>query len=294
MSLNIWIILGALAIGTAIGVLTGIFGVGGGFLVTPLLNVVLGIPVPIAVGTGLMQILGVSTSGIYRRRREKGIAIKLVTVLSGGNYVGVRLGAKTLDWLGKLGDLNLMGQTVAAVDFYIMWVYFIVLLAIGCYLWQDTSRSAEEEETHRVGLFSRIRIPPYTNIRTLDEPHTSLPVLSYFGLILGYMTGLLGIGGGVIMVPALIYLVGLRTHYAAATSLALIWVSSFIGTITHASLGNTHIGLVIPLLLGGTVGVQIGINIGAKMGGHELRRKFCYIVFLAVVIVAAKIVGFVV
>jgi len=291
MSMSIWVIFGALAIGTAIGILTGIFGVGGGFLVTPLLNVVLGVPIPVAVGTGLMQILGVSSSGLYRRRKQRGIAIKLVTVLSGGSYVGVRLGAKTLNWLGTLGSLTLGGQAVAAVDFYVLCIYFVVLLAIGSYLWYDTSKSAEEEETHRVGLFAKIKIPPYTNFRTLDEPSLSLPVISYFGLVLGYMTGLLGIGGGVIMVPALIYLIGLRTHYAAATSLALIWVSSFIGTITHASLGNTRIGLLIPLLLGGTIGVQIGMNIGNKMGGHELRRKFCYVVLVAVGIVAIKIVG---
>jgi len=280
--------LGALLIGTGVGILTGMFGVGGGFLITPLLNVLLGIPMPIAVGTGAMQILGVSTAGLYRRRKENLTDYKMALVLFGGNFVGVRLGAATLGWLGSLGNLSVHGEQVPAVEFIVLWIFFVLLAAIAAWLWYDTSRN-KEEESAQVGLFAHIHIPPYTDFPTLDHPRLSLVVMSYFGLALGFLTGLLGIGGGVILVPALIYLVGMRTHRAAATSLALIWLSSFVATITHSLRGNTDLLLAIPLLLGGSAGLQLGVNLCSKLGGAQLRRYFTFVVLAAMLMVAAKL-----
>ena len=99
----------------------------------------------------------------------------------------------------------------------------------------------------------------------------------------------LGIGGGVILLPALVYLVGMRTHRATATSLAMVWLTAFVATITHASAGNSDIRLVIPLLLGGTVGLQIGVNLCSKLGGTKLRRYFCFVVIAAMVMISAKL-----
>lgn len=283
--------LGALGIGAAVGVLTGLFGVGGGFLITPLLNVLLGVPMPIAVGTGAMQILGVSAAGLYRRRHEGLTDYKVAVVVFGGNYVGVRLGAGLLEWLGGLGSMVVNGHEVVAVDLILLAVFTLVLAGIALWIWYDSARHKEEGEGE--GLFARIHCPPYTEFPTLRHPRLSIVVMSYFGLALGFLTGLLGIGGGVVLVPALIYLIGMRAHQAAATSLALVAFSSFVAVIVHAGAGNTDLSLVVPLLIGGSVGVQFGATLCDRCDGQQLKRSFALVVIVALLIVVGKLVGLV-
>jgi len=283
--------LGALGIGAAVGVLTGLFGVGGGFLITPLLNVLLGVPMPIAVGTGAMQILGVSAAGLYRRRHEGLTDYKVAVVVFGGNYVGVRLGAAVLASLSELGSMIVNGREVVAVDLILLVVFSVVLTGIALWIWIDARRRGGGEECE--GLFARIHCPPYPEFPTLTPPRLSIVVMSYFGLALGFLTGLLGIGGGVVLVPALIYLVGMRAHQAAATSLALVALSSFVAVIVHAGVGNTDLGLVVPLLIGGSVGVQFGATLCDRCNGQQLKRSFALVVVGALLIVAGKLVALV-
>ena len=286
------IALGALAIGAAVGVLTGLFGVGGGFLITPLLNALLGVPMPIAVGTGTMQILGVSTAGLYRRRHEGQTDYKLAVVVFGGNYVGVRLGAALLEWLSGLGMLAVNGRSVAAVDLVLLAIFGVVLAGIALWVWYDATRGPEEEECE--GLFARIHCPPYTEFPTLRSPRLSIVVMSYFGLVLGFMTGLLGIGGGVILMPALIYLVGMGIHQAAATSTALVALSSFAAVIVHAAAGNTDLALAVPLLIGGSLGLQFGVSLCHRCNAQQLKRSFVLVVIVAWLIVVSKLISLVI
>ena len=281
--------MGALLIGAGIGVLTGLFGVGGGFLITPLLNVVLGIPMPIAVGTGAVQILGVSISGLYQRRAEGRTDYKLAVVLFGGNFVGVRLGAAALTALSGLGTWEIRGAAVAAVDLIVLGIFLVLLGGIAGWLWYDTSRNSQPP-AKRVGLFAHVKLPPYTQFDSLEQPTLSIVVISYFGVIIGFLTGLLGIGGGVVMLPALVYLIGMRTHAASATSLALIWLSSFVAVITHASLGNIDLALAIPLLVGGTLGLQVGARLCTRLIGPRIRRYFTFVVLAAMLMVLVKLV----
>lgn len=281
---------GALAIGTAIGVLSGLFGVGGGFLITPLLNIVLGIPMPIAVGTSAVQILGVSTAGMYRRRGDGMTDYKMALVLSGGNYVGASLGAAVVKWLSGLGSWAWHGEQTPIVDLVILCVFLVLFASLAALIWKDASRSAVETGD-RPALFARINLPPYTTFPAINQPRVSLIAISYLGLSLGFMAGLLGVGGGIVLMPALIYLVGMSAHRASATSLAMIWVSGFASTINHAQLGNTDLLLALPLLVGGSVGVQIGISLCAKLGGQQLKRYFVLVIVLAWVLVAIKVIG---
>lgn len=287
MTFPIGVYLGALAIGAGIGILTGMFGVGGGFLITPLLNVLLGVPISIAVGTGVVQILGVSTAGIYRRRGEGLIDYKMALILFGGNYVGVRLGARTLAALNALASLSLDGRQVPAGEVYTLLIFAVLLIGITAWMFIDTSRSQAEEPQR--GFFARLRIPPYTRFSSVGETPLSIPVLSYFGLVLGFLTGLLGIGGGVILLPALVYLVGMRTHCAAATSLVIVWLTSCVATITHSLAGNADLLLAVPLLVGGSLGLQLGVNLCNRTRGARLRRYFCFVVLAAVVLILAKL-----
>jgi len=283
-------VVGALLIGASIGVLTGLFGVGGGFLITPILNIVLGVPMPVAVGTGAMQILGVTTSGLYARRRESKTDFKMAVMLFGGNYVGVQLGADALTALGRLGQWAIRGREVAAVDLVILSVFLVLLTAITIYLVQDSRKHGDAGEA-RAGWLSRVKAPPYTAFQTLDQIHLSIPALTTMGLGLGFLTGLLGIGGGVVLVPALLYVVGMPMHAASATSLAMVWLTSFLATITHTRLGNTDLALAIPLLVGGTLGVQVGAALCIRLRARLLKRYFSLVVLAAALIVAIKLVG---
>ena len=285
--------LGALLIGAAVGVLTGLFGVGGGFLITPLLNAVLGVPMAVAVGTGAAQVLGVSSAGLYSRRHEGLTDYKMAVVLLGGNYVGVQVGAATLSWLGELGTWALPGGAAPIVDVSIMAVFVVMLSAIAAWLIYDTSRRGAPDEPERNALFGRLRIPPFTAFQSVPGKPMSLPVMSYFGLAMGFLTGLLGIGGGVVLVPALIYLVGMRTHCAAATSLAMVWLTSFLATIAHAARGNVDLALAVPLLVGGSIGLQVGLRLCRRLSGGALRRYFSWVVVLAALIVLGKLIDLV-
>ena len=283
-------IVGALLIGASIGVLTGLFGVGGGFLITPILNIVLGVPMPIAVGTGALQILGVTTSGLYCRRKEAKTDYKMAVMLFGGNFVGVSLGADALTALGRMGQWTIRGQGVAAVDVVILFVFLVLLSGITLYLIYDSRRKRASGEA-RPGLLSKVRLPPYTAFQALGQRRLSIISLTTMGLVLGFLTGLLGIGGGVILVPALLYLVGMPMHSVSATSLAMVWLTSFLATITHARLGNTNLALAIPLLLGGTLGVQFGASLCIRLRAQVLQRYFSLVVLAAALIVAIKLAG---
>lgn len=282
-----WLILGALVIGSGVGVLTGLFGVGGGFLITPLLNALLGVPMPIAVGTGALQILGTTTAGLYRRRREGQVDYKMALVLFGGNLVGVQLGDALVQWMKGLGSVTINGAAVPAVDLVIQLVFVVLLGAIAGWLWYDARRP--QGGAAPVGLFARIPLPPYAEFPTLDRPRLSLPVMSYFGLCLGFLTGLLGIGGGVVLVPGLLYLVGMRAHAAAATSLAIVWLSSFVSVITKVSQGDASVTLVVPLLVGSTVGLQLGVTICNRLSATALKRYFALVVVAACLLVLGKV-----
>lgn len=282
-------VLGALAIAVVAGMLTGLFGVGGGFLVTPLLNVVLGLPMPIAVGTGVMNILGVSTAGLYWRRKSNLADYKLALVLFGGNASGVYFGSQTLESFKALGDLQLNGTPVAAADFYTLLVLLALLAAIFVWMFLETRRPSPANV--RVGLFARIHIPPYAEFPSLEAPRLSIPVLAYFGLLAGYLTGLLGVGGGIILLPALVYLVGMRTHRAIVTSLFMVWLTSLVATVTHAAQGNVNMPVLMALLVGGSVGFQIGMAICGKLDGLRLRRYFCYVVLGVIVLVVARLLA---
>ena len=279
---------GSLAIGLMVGVLSGMFGVGGGFLATPLLNSLLGIPMPIAVGTGLVQILGVSTNTIYCRRNSGLIDWKLAVTLFGGNLMGVLLGTDAIASLKRMGEIIVRGQTVAAADLYTLLVYLVLLVAIAAWMLYDTSRQAPAMAVDGCPL-ARFRLPPYTTFPSLGEQRFSIPALAYLGVLLGFLTGLLGVGGGVILVPALVYMLGCRPHGATATSLVMVWFSGAVAVVGHTLDGNTRLDLALPLLFGGSFGAQLGVYLADHMGGAKLKRYFAYVVVLAALVVTWKL-----
>jgi uncharacterized membrane protein YfcA len=259
-----------------VGLAAGMFGVGGGFLLTPLLNVVCGVPIDIAVGTGLCQMIGTSVTA-YRRHRRLGLGeTKVSWLMLAGGLMGVQVGAQALVGLEGLGTIPLWGRPVPAAQYWLSICYTIVLTAIGIWMLRD-SRLRPANAPLRPGPLARLNLPPYT-LLPLSGRRVSILLLAYLGLLIGFLSGLLGIGGGIILLPLLLYGVGMRVKMAAGSGIILVLATSIVGTIVHARMGHVHLGLAMVLLTGSTMAAPVGAAIAHRMAGHHLRGLFAWMV----------------
>jgi uncharacterized membrane protein YfcA len=293
MDNSVFILSGGLLLAIGIGVLTGIFGVGGGFLLTPALMIILGIPGPIAVGTGLAMMFVNSSYGMLKRRGTGTLAVNIALSISTGSLVGVMIGSWLLERLKFLPPLVIYGRELVAAQFILLCAFLLVMVWVAGFMFHDYRHTVGRDSKERVGLLSHIKIPPYGHFASLDQPRMSFAALVLLGLLTGFLTGLMGIGGGVVLLPALIYLVGLHTQKAAGTSLMLVWISSFIAVISHVINHNINWILWIALVTGGLLGTFLGTRIGLRVAGPKLRLYFVYVVIAAILLVGYKIVGMV-
>ena len=283
------ILAGAGLIGLVVGSLTGIFGVGGGFLMTPALMVILGVPAPAAVGTGLAAILPNSILGMIKRRGSGTVDYKLALIISIGSIVGVLMGSQLMDMLKDMPKMMVFGNEQDPVQYILFILFLVILVAVAAYLFFDYKKNGDKILDKRVGLFSKIKLPPYIHFASLEEPKLSLISLLFMGFVIGVLTGLMGIGGGVVLLPALIYLVGQRTSKAAGTSLVLVLISSLVAVMRKCAGGDIDIKLLLALLIGGIIGTFLGTKIGLKLSGPKIRLYFVYVVMAAVIMVGAKL-----
>ena len=283
------ILAGAGIIGLVVGSLTGVFGVGGGFLMTPALMVILGVSAPAAVGTGLAAILPNSIFGMIKRRGSGTVDYKLALIISIGSIVGVLMGSQLMDMLKDMPKMMVFGNEQESVQYILFILFLVILAAVAAYLFFDYKKNGAKVLDKRVGLFSKIKVAPYIHFTSLEKPELSLISLLFMGLVIGILTGLMGIGGGVVLLPALIYLVGQRTNKAAGTSLVIVFISSLIAVIRKGAGGDIDIKLLIVLLVGGLIGTFIGTKIGLKLSGPKIRLYFVYVVMVAVIMVGVKL-----
>jgi uncharacterized membrane protein YfcA len=281
---------GGFLLAIIVGMLTGIFGVGGGFLLTPGLMILLGVPAAISVGTGLATFFVNSSFGMFKRRGTGTVDIKIAITIAAGMIVGVMFGSTALEYFEHLPPLFINGREVVAVQFILLCAFLIVLVWVAGFMWSDYRRSGGQAPKERVGLLAKVKLPPYGQFKSLEQPKLSLAALVLLGLFTGFLTGLMGIGGGVVLLPALIYLVGQRTARAAGTSLMLVWCSSFIAVLTNIVNQNINWFLWIALVSGGLTGTYIGTKIGLKVAGPKLRMYFVYVILVAVIMVGYQIV----
>jgi uncharacterized protein len=289
MDLSVWTILAASVIATFVGFLTGVFGIGGGFLVTPILIILLAIKPQVAVATTIAMILFTSTFGLWKRRGTGTVDGKLAAVISIGTLPGVFVGLWLLHKLARLPDLHLRGRTLPAGDYIILWAFVSLLLAVAAFLIWDYRRSGGIPPVRRVGLFAKILIEPRITFDSLEHKKHPLIPLVLLGVPIGMLTGLLGLGGGIVMLPALNYLVGQRAVKAAGTSLLIVWLSVLVATITNLAAGNIDIPLAAILTIFGIVGTYYGTELGLKIEGPRLRLHFVGIILAAAALIAAKI-----
>ncbi|MBW8002181.1 MAG: sulfite exporter TauE/SafE family protein [Planctomycetes bacterium] len=289
MEFTLNITIGSVVIGFVVGMLTGVFGVGGGFLMTPALMIILNIPGPMAVGTDLATILATSSFGMFRRRGSNTVDVKLAIVISIGSILGVLTGSHFLELLKYAPKLIIFGKEQEAVPYYLLCMFLFLLTWIAGFMTFDYLRNGQRVLDKRVGIFARLKIPPYLDFTSLEQQHLPIVMLLFLGFFVGVLTGFMGIGGGVLLLPSLIYLVGQRTNKAIGTSLLLVWISSLIAVIRKSEAGDINLLLLAFLLAGGLTGTFIGTKIGLKLADPKIRLYFVYVVIVGVLMVGYEL-----
>lgn len=288
-----WLILSSgILLGFLLGFMTGLFGAGGGFILTPVLNIFLGLPMNIAVGTSSCQVLGASTLSLYHHFDKRLFGIRVAIIMALGIPVGSLLGVHAVRMLSGFPDVIISGRELKTVDFILLIFFAIFLMAISLFLLIDNfylnKNKADDESSHK-GILADLQIFPLIKFRTIPSGEFSATVLVLIGFIVGFISGILGIGGGVIILPVLFYLVGQETKYAALTGTMLIIASCFFSTIGHALNGNIDYALVFILLTGSFFGTKSGAAMQKKISGKSIRKYFAVIVMAAALIVIGKL-----
>ena len=261
VSVNAFLLLG---LGGIVGILSGMFGVGGGFLMTPLLFFI-GIPPAVAVATEANQIVASSFSGVLAHLRRKTVDLRMGTVLLIGGLIGAALGVLLFNYLKSLGQVDLLVRIC----------YVVFLGVIGGLMFIESLRAIRNTRRgvkparRKHGLVHKL--PFKMRFRTSGLYISVIPPL-LVGVSVGVLAAIMGVGGGFVMVPAMIYLLGMPTKVVVGTSLfQIIFVTAFT-TLLHATTNYTvDVALAVLLLVGGVVGAQIGTMLGTRMKAEQLR-----------------------
>ncbi|XDA97756.1 sulfite exporter TauE/SafE family protein [Sulfitobacter sp. LCG007] len=270
VSVNAFLILG---LGGLVGVLSGMFGVGGGFLITPLLFFA-GIPPAVAVATSTNQIVASSFSALLAHLKRKTVDIPMGTVLLIGGLIGSGLGVIVFNHLKSLGQVDLLVKLCYVVFLGIIGGMMFIE-ALNAIRKTRSGRKPERKKHHWIhGLPFKMRF------RVSGLYISVIPPL-LVGMLVGVLAAIMGVGGGFIMVPAMIYLLGMPTKVVVGTSLfQIIFVTAFT-TMLHATTNYTvDIVLALLLLIGGVIGAQIGTGIGLRMKAEQLRILLASMVLL--------------
>lgn len=271
VSVNAFLLLG---LGGLVGVLSGMFGVGGGFLMTPLLFFI-GIPPPVAVATGANQIVASSFSAVLAHFRRRAVDLRMGTVLLIGGLFGVALGVWIFNYLKALGH----------VDLLVTLFYVVFLGMIGALMFVESLRAIRRSHRGVAGTPRKKhtwiqKLPLKMRFRTSGLYISVIPP-ALVGLAVGVLAAIMGVGGGFIMVPAMIYLLGMPTKVVVGTSLfQIIFVAAFTTLLHAVSSHIVDIVLALFLLVGGVIGAQFGTQIGSRMKPESLR------ILLAVLVLA--------
>ncbi len=272
VSVNAFLLLG---LGGMVGILSGMFGVGGGFLMTPLLFFI-GIPPAVAVATEANQIVASSFSGVLAHLKRQTVDLKMGTVLLIGGLFGAAIGVQVFKALKEIGQVELL----------VTLCYVVFLGVVGGLMFLESLRSIRHAKKSAGKRAPRKAhnwvhgLPFKMKFRTSGLYISAIPPLMV-GASVGVLAAIMGVGGGFIMVPAMIYLLGMPTKVVIGTSLfQIIFVTGFT-TLMHATTNYTvDMALAVLLLIGGVIGAQIGTRIGVKMKAEQLR------ILLAILVLA--------
>jgi uncharacterized membrane protein YfcA len=273
--------------GFVVGGLAGMLGVGGSFLLVPMLHVLLGVPIETAVGSTACQLLGPATTSLLARRISLE-QFRLPLILAGGIFVGVMIGTMFLEAAGAFGQLQVGGRSVPAVDLLVMSVYLFLLTGIGSFSLFEVHRQKQGRMLPR-GFLARVSLPPVDVFPELGVGQFSIPVLSLFGLMMGLTAGLLGISGAILLLPGMIYLLGIRSKNAILASLVVVWITSLQATLFHAWHENVDLYLAVALMFGGTIGARLGSELSNRLQGQSIRTSLGWLALLAAALVVFRL-----
>jgi uncharacterized membrane protein YfcA len=268
---------GLVILGFGVGCIGGFFGMGGAWMVTPGLNI-LGFPMAFAIGTDITHMAGKSLISTMRHGKFGNVDYKLGFIMLFGTIVGFELGAQMVMWLERIGH----------VDIVVRWLYVVLLIFVAYMVFADVvKRKAKEAEAAKAGkqldklatglewhkTFHRIKIPPMVHLNAAGVYCSAwLPVMVAF--ITGWLAGILGIGGGLIRMPSLIYIVGCPTHIAVGTDLFEVMMSGLYGTASYAYKGRAELFAALIMLVGAAIGAQIGTVATKYIKGYGIRIAF--------------------
>jgi len=283
VTVSIW---GLGLLGVVVGLVAGMFGVGGGFLLTPLLTVIFGIPLPIAIGTGLCQMVGTATATILRHRRLRQGELRFDFLMIAGAVVGAGAGADLVTYLETLGRIALWGGTIATSTLVLYGAYVVLLACCSWLFWRQAGQQIEGLTKVRPGPLAQLSFGPAVDLPNVPLKNVSAMVVAYIGLGLGFLSGLLGIGGGVALMPVLIYGFGFPIRQAAGTGILALLVTVSAGTVKHALDGHVSLPMAFVLLVGSTISAQIGATLTRKLPSRILRRVFALLLWVTIAAIA--------
>ena len=265
-----------LGMGAAVGFISGVFGLGGGFLMTPIL-VFYGVPPAIAVGTEAPVIAAASVSGALTRYRSGNIDVKMGGVMLVGGLLGSVAGVQIFAFLRTLGQ----------IDFVVTAGYVLLLGAIGSLMLNESirviiaARQGKSQTTNKHIQHSWVHGLPLRVRFRRSKLYISVIPPALLGLTVGILAAILGVGGGFLMIPAMIYMLKMPTDVVVGTSQFQILFVTAATTVLHAATNQTvDLTLAVLLIVGGVAGVQWGVRVSSRLRGEELRALLGILVIL--------------
>jgi uncharacterized membrane protein YfcA len=277
LSLNVFMLFG---LGAGVGIVTGVFGLGGGFLMTPML-IFIGVPAGVAVASSANQLVGASLSGVIGYWRRGAVDFKMGTIMLLGGLAGSALGVWVFSLLKRIGQIEL---TISLLSVAVLGTLgALMVIESSRALLRQRAAGAVRRKLHQHNWMHGL--PLKTRFRR-SKLYISALLPAGLGVIVGMMSGILGIGGGFMMVPAMIYILGMPTALVPGTSLfQIILVAANVTFLQAYSNHTVDAVLALVLLLGGVFGAQVGTRFGTRLRGEQLR----FLLALLLLAVAAKL-----
>ncbi len=275
-------------IGFCVGVLGGFFGVGGGWIVTPALNI-FGFHMAFAIGTDLSNIFGQTIGAVKKHQQMGNIDWKLGLISIITSIVGLEIGSDVIIALEKAGDVGTI----------VRWCYMLLLWGLGIYMLRDyyiVSRKQLQKPEERTKTFNKksrksktkiserlrkLNLPPMVSFPSSGIDGVSIWIILLVFLCTGFLSGFLGVGGGFIIMPVLVYLIGLPTAIAVGTSLVTVLLSGAYGCFTYALKGRVEIVAAFIMLIGASIGAQVGSTAVRYVKGYGIRLLFSIMIIFA-------------
>ncbi len=274
-------------LGFTVGVIGGFFGIGGAFMVTPALNV-FGFPMAYAIGTDMAHIAGKSIVATVKHRKFGNVDMKLGIIMIIGTAIGIEFGAMFIMWLEKVGK----------VDAVVRYTYMVLLFGLSSYMLYEYfkltrgaptgGKATADAGTSALALkMHSLKIPPMVNL-PVSGFAISIWIILIVAAITGFVAGFLGVGGGFLRMPALMYIIGAPTRVAVGTDLFEVMISGAYGAFSYAIKGRVELLAAVVMLIGAAVGAQFGTLATQYVKGLKIRLYFATTMMLAGVSVIFK------